>query len=151
MSDNVKQLLKLLLGAGLVLVEPSRREKAAKNVRERVEDWTDIAKDKYEDVADRVDRVSYAIRGRERWSGKVGTFLLGLGVGVGVGILFAPTSGEEMRNTISEQAGNIRNRVSEQASNLKEQATNLRDKVRDTVRRESGSDEGSTERIPRPA
>ena len=107
MSDNVKQLLKLLLGAGLILVEPSRREKAVKNVRDRVEDWTDIARDKYEDVTDRVDRVSYALHGRERWTGKVGGFLLGLGVGVGVGMLFAPTSGEEMRNSISEQASNF--------------------------------------------
>ena len=79
---------------------------------------------------------------RERVAPKVGTFLLGMGVGVGLGILFAPSSGEEIRNTISEQAGNIRDRVSEQATNLKE-------KVRETVRRESG--EGSQGRMPRPA
>ena len=142
MSDNVKQLLKLLLGTGLILVEPDKREKVAGRVKDRVDDWTDVAKDKYEDVVDRFDRVSHAVRGRERVAPKVGTFLLGLGVGVGLGILFAPSSGEELRNTISEQAGNIRDRVSEQATNLKE-------KVRETVRRESG--EGSQGRMPRPA
>jgi gas vesicle protein len=152
MNDNVKQLMKLALGAGLMFVDPDRRDKVTGNVKDRMEDWTDVAKDKYEDVVDRLDRVSYALRGRERWTSKVGTFLLGVGVGVGVGMLFAPASGEETRNTISEQATNIRNRVSEQATNLKEQATNLKDKVRDTVRRETGSGEGSTEhRIPRPA
>ena len=151
MNDNVKQLLKVLLGAGLTLVDSGRREKVTSHVKDRVDDWTDIARDKYEDAVDRLDRLSDALHGRERWTSKVGTFLLGLGVGVGVGMLFAPASGEETRNTISEQASNIRSRVSEQASNLKEQATNLKEKVRDTVRRESGSGEGSSERMPRPA
>ena len=151
MSDNVKQLLKLLLGAGLILVEPDKREKVASKVKDRVDDWTDVARDKYEDVVDRLDRVTGAVRGRERVAPKVGTFLLGMGVGVGLGILFAPSSGEEIRNTISEQAGNIRDRVSEQASNLKEQATNLKEKVRDTVRRESGEGQGPQGRMPRPA
>ena len=158
MSDNVKQLLKLLLGAGLILVEPNRRDKAARKVKDRVEDWTDTARDKYEDAVDRLDRVSSAIRGREPWTSKAGTFLLGLGVGVGLGMLFAPASGEEVRNSISEQASNIRNRVSEQASNIRdrvsEQAGNLKekvDRVRDAVRREGGSGEGSQERMPRPA
>ena len=66
MSDNVKQLLKLLLGAGLILVEPDKREKVASKVKDRVEDWTDVARDKYEDVVDRLDRVTGAVRGRER-------------------------------------------------------------------------------------
>jgi gas vesicle protein len=141
MSDNVKQLLKLLMGAGLMLVEPGRRDKAASDIRDKMEDWTDVAKDKYDDAVDRLDRVTDALRGRERWSGKLGTFLLGLGVGVGVGMLFAPASGEETRNTISEQA-----------SNLRDQASNLKDRVRETVRREkTGTGEGSSERIPRPA
>ena len=140
MSDNVKQLLKLLLGAGLMFVEPGRREKAVGNIKDRVDDWSDIAKDKYEDAVDRLDRVSDALRGRERVGSKIGTFLLGLGVGVGVGMLFAPASGEETRNTISEQASNIRNRVTEQAN-----------RVRDTVRRESSSSGEGSERMPRPA
>jgi gas vesicle protein len=164
MNDNAKQLLKVLMGAGLTLLDSGRREKATGHIKDRVDDWSDVAREKYEDVVDRLDRVSDALRGRERWTSKLGTFLLGLGVGVGVGMLFAPASGEETRNTISEQASNIRDRVTEQASNirdrvsehatnLKEQATNLKEKVRDTVRRESGSGEGSSEqqRMPRPA
>ena len=144
MSDNAKQLLKLLLGAGLALIEPDRRDGAARKVRNRVEDWADTAREKFEDAADRLDRVSYALRGKERWTSKVGTFLLGLGVGVGVGMLFAPASGQEVRDTISERASNLRDRVSEQASNLK-------NKVRETVRREASSAEGSAGRVSRPA
>lgn len=151
MNDNAKKLLKLLLGAGLALVEPDRRDEAARKVKSRVEDWTETARDKFEDAADRLDRVSYALRGKEPWTSKVGTFLLGLGVGVGVGMLFAPASGQQVRDTISEQASNIRDRFSEQASNLSEQARNLKDRVRDTVRREGSSAEGSSERVSRPA
>ncbi len=142
MNKNMRQLLKLLLGAGLLLVEPGRREKAVGNIRDRVDDWSDTAKEKYEDAVDRLERASYAIRGRERWSSKLGNFLLGMGIGVGVGMLFAPAAGEETRNAIAEQASNIKDRVSEQASNLRE-------KVRESVSREGTG--GGPERMPRPA
>jgi gas vesicle protein len=35
------------------------------------------------------------------------SFLLGLGVGIGLGVLFAPMSGEETRNRLSETAGDL--------------------------------------------
>jgi predicted aldo/keto reductase-like oxidoreductase len=44
MRDNMQQLLRLLLGAGLILVEPVRRGKAADNIGDRVDNWTDTAK-----------------------------------------------------------------------------------------------------------
>ena len=34
-------------------------------------------------------------------------FLLGLGIGVGLGVLFAPMSGEETRNNISQRANDL--------------------------------------------
>ncbi len=34
-------------------------------------------------------------------------FLFGLGIGVGLGILFAPMSGEETRNNISQRANDL--------------------------------------------
>jgi gas vesicle protein len=151
MSDNVKQLLKLLLGAGLVLVDSGNRDKAAKRVRreaddlrERVEDWTETARDKvddwrgtardkYETAVDRLERAADAIQGRENWAAKAGTFLLGVGIGVGVGILVAPASGQETRDNIAEGAEKLRDRMSERASNIRtrvsEQATNIRDRV----------------------
>ena len=146
MSDNMKQLLKLLLGAGLLLADSDKRDKAADRMRDRVHDWKDTAKDKYDDAVDRLERVSYAVRGREPWTSKAGSFLLGMGVGVGLGVLFAPASGAETRSTIAGRAEDIRNRVSEQASNIK-------DRVRETIRRESTGTTGDSgaERMPRPA
>ena len=40
------------------------------------------------------------------------SFLLGIGVGVGAGMLLAPSSGEELRNTISDKVQDISGRVS---------------------------------------
>jgi gas vesicle protein len=174
MSDNVKQLLKLLLGAGLVLVDSGKREKVASRMRDhaddlhdRVDDWKETARDKYQDAVDRLERASDAFQGRENWVAKAGTFLLGVGIGVGVGILVAPSSGQELRDNIAEGAGNLRDRVSEQASNIRsrvseqatnirdrvsEQAGNLKDRVRDTVKSEgSNTSPSNTERVPRPA
>jgi gas vesicle protein len=34
-------------------------------------------------------------------------FLLGLGIGVGLGVLFAPMSGEETRNNLSQRANDL--------------------------------------------
>jgi gas vesicle protein len=146
MSDNMKQLLKLLLGAGLLLTDADKRDKAAERIRDRVDDLKDTAKDKYEDAVDRLERVTDAVRGREPWTSKAGSFLLGMGVGVGLGILFAPASGEETRSTIASRAEDIRDRVSEQAGNVK-------DRVREAIRRESTGTTGESgaERMPRPA
>ena len=37
------------------------------------------------------------------------SFLMGLGIGIGLGLLFAPMSGEDTRQNISEHAGNLAN------------------------------------------
>jgi gas vesicle protein len=121
MSDNMKQLLKLLLGAGLLFAEPNRRERAAEKIKDRIDDWSETAKDRYDDAVECMERIARAARGRELWAPKVGSFLLGIGVGVGMGMLFAPAPGNQTRSSIAEQA------------------TNLKEKVRQTVRRESAS------------
>jgi gas vesicle protein len=36
-------------------------------------------------------------------------FLFGLGLGIGLGVLFAPMSGEETRNNLSERANDLAN------------------------------------------
>ncbi len=40
-------------------------------------------------------------------------FLVGLGIGSGLGVLFAPMSGEETRNTLSEKASDLANSAKE--------------------------------------
>jgi gas vesicle protein len=54
------------------------------------------------------------------------SFLAGLGIGIGLGILFAPMSGEETRNNITQRA----NDFADSARDLVDQG---RERVRDTV------------------
>ena len=54
------------------------------------------------------------------------SFLAGLGIGIGLGILFAPMSGEETRNNLTQKASDLAG----SARDLVEQG---RDRVRSTV------------------
>jgi len=145
MRDNWKQILKLLLGTGMVLVDSDRRQRVRNRVddlrdvaRDKYEDLRDVARDKYDDAVDRVERLSDAIQGRQSHMGQIGGFLVGMGVGVGLGMLFAPASGEETRQTIRDQAGNLRDRVTQQAANIRdrasEKASQFKDQARDVAR-----------------
>jgi gas vesicle protein len=99
------------------------------------------------DMADGYDRF-------DNESGGGGSFVMGLltgtVLGAGLGMLFAPKSGSELRNQISEQAGNIANTASEQYRRASETASewaergqkvgrDVYDKARDAVAR--GTDE----------
>jgi gas vesicle protein len=54
------------------------------------------------------------------------SFLAGLGIGIGLGILFAPMSGEDARENLSQRASNL----ADSARDLVDQG---REKVRSTV------------------
>lgn len=58
-------------------------------------------------------------------------FLAGLGIGAAVGILYAPKSGDEMRQQLREVAEDSRNTVRDRARQAREQAGNWADKGRD--------------------
>jgi gas vesicle protein len=79
-----------------------------------------------------------------------GSFVMGLltgtVLGAGLGMLFAPKAGHELRNQISEQAGNLANtasegyrRATEAAGDLADRGRDMYDKARDAVSR--GADE----------
>lgn len=79
-----------------------------------------------------------------------GSFVMGLltgtVLGAGLGMLFAPRAGSELRNQLSEQAGNIANtasegmrRAQETAGDWADQGRKVYDKARDAVSR--GADE----------
>ena len=83
-----------------------------------------------------------------------GSFVMGLltgtVLGAGLGMLFAPKSGSELRNQLSEQAGNLANTASQQyrrateaasewAERGREAGRDIYDKARDAVSR--GADE----------
>ena len=79
-----------------------------------------------------------------------GSFVMGLltgtVLGAGLGMLFAPKAGSDLRNQLSEQAGNLRDtasegyrRASETAGDWAEKGRGVVDKARDAVSR--GADE----------
>jgi len=86
----------------------------------------------------------------ENEGGGGGSFVMGLltgtVLGAGLGMLFAPKSGSELRNQLSEQAGNLANtasegyrRAQETAGEWAERGRGMYDKARDAVAR--GTDE----------
>jgi hypothetical protein len=105
--DTRKNLLKMLVGAGLYMLDPVRERFSG-----RLDDLSERAQDTYEDALDRISEVSDRIRGRRRsgWSNAMWA-LVGVGVGVGVGMLLAPASGEETRTNLSERAHEVGDRV----------------------------------------
>src|SRR6476659_3751949 len=81
-----------------------------------------------------------------------GSFVMGLltgtVLGAGLGMLFAPKAGSELRNQLSEQAGNLANTASEgvrkaqeSAGEWADQGRKVYDKAKDAVNR--GADEAS--------
>lgn len=105
--DTRNNLLKMLLGAGLYVLDPLRDRLA-----DRMDDITDRAHDTYDSAVDRVSSLSDRIRGKrsDPW-GNAMWMLLGVGVGVGVGILLAPSSGEELRENIAGKVHDVSERV----------------------------------------
>ena len=72
-------------------------------------------------------------------SSKISFFLVGLGIGAAIGVLFAPRSGEETRDLITQKAGEGRDFLNERANEGKEYATRkareLRERADDLIER----------------
>lgn len=64
--------------------------------------------------------------------------LTGAFVGAGVALLFAPKSGEEVRQQLGEQYRGLADRVGEQTKGLRETATQLRDQGKERVQQLAG-------------
>jgi len=56
------------------------------------------------------------------------SFLIGVGIGAALGVLFAPVSGEETRNNLTERAGDL-------ADTAREAMEQGRERVRSTMGR----------------
>ena len=65
-------------------------------------------------------------------------FLAGLGIGAAVGVLYAPKSGDELRQQIREVAEDGRNSVKERARQAREQAGGWAEKGRDYLNQQKG-------------
>jgi len=113
---NQNNILRALLGAGLYLLDPVRDRLA-----DRLEDWSSKAEDTYDEVGERVNRATRAIRGEDH-SGlsAFAALLIGIGVGVGVGMLIAPASGEETRNNLADKMQDISGKVQDLGGKVRE-------------------------------
>jgi gas vesicle protein len=60
-------------------------------------------------------------------------FLLGLGIGVGLGVLFAPMSGEETRNNISQRANDLADSAREAYETNKDRISRGVEQIRSTA------------------
>jgi len=109
--SNMTDWLRVIFGAGLLLTEPKGREKIRSRMRDRMSDFADNAQDQYESVTDRLGRAADALQDKTDWVSPTVGFLAGVGVGVGLGLLFAPASGEDVRQSISDTASAARDRV----------------------------------------
>jgi hypothetical protein len=97
---NLNELLRTALKTGVYFLEQSDKATAPirKQVKDRVEDLT--------------DRTRQAIRGPEDHTLRnAATLAVGLGLGVVLGMLFAPSSGEEIRRSLVEKAQDARAKV----------------------------------------
>jgi gas vesicle protein len=90
-------------------------------------------------MADGYDGFDKSLDYREGGGG--GSFVMGLltgtVLGAGLGMLFAPKAGSELRNQLSEQAGNIANQASEGYRRASESAEQWADKGREVYNKAS--------------
>jgi gas vesicle protein len=70
---------------------------------------------------------------------KISFFLVGLGIGALVGILFAPKSGEETREYLSQKADEGREYAQRKARELRERAEDLVERGKDVASRQKES------------
>jgi hypothetical protein len=112
-------LVKVLLGTGLYLLDPLRDRLAG-----RLDDLGERAQDTLDAASDRMSRVTKTIRGDEHSSvGNTIMLLLGIGVGVGIGMLIAPASGEETRGNLANKVQDLGSRVKDRFSEGQQQNT----------------------------
>jgi ElaB/YqjD/DUF883 family membrane-anchored ribosome-binding protein len=114
-----KNLLNLLLGAGVLLLDPLR-DRFGDNfddLKDRAQDLRDKARDRYDVASDRVSRAADVIRGEDHSVlSQTFAFVAGVGIGVGVGLLLAPASGEETRSNLADKVHDFGSQVRDRFS-----------------------------------
>jgi len=90
--NTVKDWVRVAAKVGLLLTEPKVRAAIGSQIKETVDDLTDRAATKYENVSDtvaskyedtveRLQNAAAAIQGKGYWPSRVTGFLIGVGVG----------------------------------------------------------------------
>ena len=114
----MNNLIRSILKTAVYFLEQSDR--FAGDVRDRVTDSVDRAANRVSDLRSQAEEL---YEGEDHTLRNVLTFAAGVGVGVGAAILFAPASGEEIRNSIGEKVHEIGGRVVDRFSSGTRKAT----------------------------
>jgi gas vesicle protein len=75
------------------------------------------------------------------------SFLVGLGLGVGLGILFAPMSGEETRNNLSDRANDLASSARETYEQNRDRVQRGVETIRGTAERAMGTVRGTAKDV----
>ena len=102
-------LVKTILKTAVYVMDQA--ERASGELRDRAEKVSDRVSDAASDLADQGRTM---IVGEDHTARNVLLFAAGIGVGVGVGMLFAPSAGEELRNSVRDKVEDIGDRVRNQ-------------------------------------
>jgi hypothetical protein len=121
----MNQVLKLLLRAGLFLLEPERVDTIRDQMSGRVDDLGERTRQTYDAASKHVNRLARVMRGQkeDHTVGNAVAFLAGIGTGVAIGMLFAPASGEETRSSLADTAQNMTNKVRDRFTSNEEANT----------------------------
>ena len=117
---SAKDLARMALKMGLLLTDSDIRDRIGGRVKDSWDDISPRVARRYEEVADRLEAASDALRGNRHWGSHVLNFVTGVGVGVGLGLLFAPAAGSETRDAILGRAGAMKDRVRNAATEATE-------------------------------
>ena len=111
----MNKLIRSILKTAVYFLDQTDR--FAGDLRDRVSDGAGRAAAQVSDrVSDLRDQAEELSEGPDRTFRNVLTFAAGVGVGIGAAILFAPASGEEIRNSIGEKVHDIGGRVRDRFS-----------------------------------
>ena len=67
-------------------------------------------------------------------------FLPGFGLGFGLGVLLAPVSGQELRDTVSDRAGELADTAREKYERVRDRAGSVISSTRGQVEARTGTD-----------
>lgn len=107
MADLIKSILKT------AVYFLDQTDRFTGDLRDRVSDGVDRAANRVSHLREQAEDL-YA--GEDHTMRNVLTFAAGVGVGVGAAILFAPATGEQVRNSIGEKVQGIGDRVRDRFS-----------------------------------
>jgi hypothetical protein len=110
-GQPMNNLIKSILKTAVYFLEQTDRFTG--DVRDRVSDSIDRASDRVSDLRDQAEEL---YSGPDHTMRNILTFAAGVGVGIGAAILFAPASGQEIRNQIGEKVQDIGDRVRDRFS-----------------------------------